>query len=223
MSTDLSRIYGHWIVYPEDDHVIEFYPYLAQVKDPTVLPFGLSEFRYGKRLKSLYSGEETLESLRKADRATSRESMLKEYAKGLRNTPLPTVTEDSVTGEGTARLIADIATGRRCVHICNVPNRGAVLNLPANAVLEVEAVTDSMGVRPLCAGEAPLSLEALLRKRIAWQEMVVDAAVKGDFNLALQAMQLDETAIPPRMAEKMLRELMANSRGMLPTFRKMSA
>jgi alpha-galactosidase/6-phospho-beta-glucosidase family protein len=103
-----------------------------------------------------------------------------------------------------------------------VPNQGAVANLPAEAVLEVEAVTDSAGVRPIWAGEAPLALEALLRKRIAWQEIVVDAAVTGNRKLALQAMQIDEGAIPPRAADKLLRELFANNKGKLPTFEKKS-
>jgi len=222
MCADLSRVYGHWIVYPEDDHVIEFYPYLAQVKDPTNLPFGLSEQGFGKRMKSLYAGQESIAELRQADRSASRESMLKEYARVLRKITLPKDAADPVTGEGTARLIADIATGRRHVHICNVPNRGAVPNLPQEAVLEVETVTDSAGVRPVWMGEAPLPLEALLRKRIVWQELVVDAAVKGDRRRALQAMQVDEAAIPPKRSEKMLRELMANSRGMLPSFDRKS-
>ncbi len=218
MCTDLSNIYGYWIVYPEDDHVIEFYPYLAQVKDPTNLPFGLSEKGFGKRMRPLYAGEETLEEVRIRDRAMSRKDMLKEYARKLDGVTLPENPTDPTAGEGTAYLIADMAAARRNVHICNVPNRNAVPNLPQDAVLEVEAVTDSMGVRPVWMGEAPLALEALLRKRIAWQELVADAAVKGDRKLALQAMQVDETAIPPKQSEKMLDELMANSSGMLPSF-----
>jgi alpha-galactosidase len=220
MSAALSETYGHWIVYPEDDHVIEFYPYLAQVRDPTALPFGLSEHGFGKRLKPLYAGEEQFEELRRRDRAIPRRDMLREYARRLDKVSLPENTDDPITGEGTARLIADIAAGRRNVHICNVPNQGAVNNLPREAVLEVEAVTDSAGVRPIWIGEAPLALEALLRKWIAWQELVADAAVKGDRHLALQAMQVDETAIPPARSEKMLAELMGNSVGMLPTFEK---
>jgi len=223
MTADLSRMYGYWIVYPGDDHVIEFYPYLAQVKDPTDdLPFRLSESLYGKRMKSLYAGKQSIEDLRKADHAVSRKNMLKNYTQALKKVTLPENPEDPIKGEGTARLIGDIATGRRSVYICNVPNHGAVSNLPGEAVLEVEAVTDSAGVRPLRMGDAPLPLEALLRKRIAWQEMVVDAAVKGDKKLALQVMQVDECAIPSKAAKKMLDELFANNKGMVPTFERRS-
>jgi alpha-galactosidase len=220
MAHALSEAYGHWIVYPEDDHIIEFYPYLAQVQDPTELPFGLSGQGFGQRLKPLYSGEEKLVDIQRRDATVSRQQMLRQYRKRLGQVALPRNPTDPISGEGTARLIADIAWGRRGVHICNVPNQGAVPNLPGEAVLEMEAVTDSAGVRPLCVGDAPLPLEALLRKRSAWQELVADAAVQGDRKLALQAMQVDDAAIPPRESERLLRALMKNSRGMLPTFER---
>jgi alpha-galactosidase/6-phospho-beta-glucosidase family protein len=220
MSAALSRIYGHWIVYPEDDHIIEFYPYMTQGLDPLNLPFGMSAAHYGKRMLPLYSGEETIEDVRRRDRATPRREMLAQYEARLKRARLPARDEDPLSGEGIARLMANIATGRREVHICNVPNRGAVPNLPPEAVLEVEAVSDSMGVRPLYAGEAPLALRALLEKRVAWQELVADAAATGDRGLALQAMLVDEQALPPARSERMLRELMANSAGLLPTFER---
>jgi len=52
-------------------------------------------------------------------------------------------------------------------------------------VVEIEGVTDSCGVRGVYMGEAPLSLMGLLQKRIAWQELVVDAGVRGDRKPAL--------------------------------------
>ena len=63
-----------------------------------------------------------------------------------------------------------------------------------------------------------MSLKGILEKRIAWQELVVDAGMKGDRNLALQALLLDEMAILPEKAEQMLSELLDASRGMLPQF-----
>ena len=67
-------------------------------------------------------------------------------------------------------------------------------------------------------GEAPQVLAGILQRRIAWQEVVADAAVKGDSNLALQALLLDDMAIVPEKAEAMLDELLASSRPMLPQF-----
>ena len=64
----------------------------------------------------------------------------------------------------------------------------------------------------------PVVLKGMLEKRFAWQELVADAAVTGDRNLAMQALMLDEMAIFPDKAEPMLDELLEASRGLLPQF-----
>ena len=126
--------------------------------------------------------------------------------------------DNSITGEGISSLIAAIAKGRRQVHIVNVANQGAIGNLPATAEVELEGVTDASGVRPIQTGQAPMVLKGLLEKRFVWQELVADAAVKGDRNLALQALLVDEMAILPEKAEAMLDELLLASRDLLPQF-----
>ena len=75
-----------------------------------------------------------------------------------------------------------------------------------------------MVLRGLQMGEAPLALKGLLEKRFAWHEFVADAGVKGDRNLALQAMMLDEMAVLPEQSEAMLDELLEASRDLLPQF-----
>jgi alpha-galactosidase len=143
---------------------------------------------------------------------------LQAFSERLDRYGLPEPEVSVIRGEGIASLIEAIATGRREVRIVNIPNQGAVPNLPDYSILEVEGVTDSCGVRGVYAGEAPLSLMGILQKRIAWQELVVEAAVKGDRSLALQAILLDEMAILPEKASAMLDELLSASRSLLPQF-----
>lgn len=219
MSAELSLIYQHWIVYPEDDHVIEFYPYLAQASGPDSLPYALSQNEFIREMKPSYDNTQTLDDIRRQDATASRREMLKDYTTHLEKTVLPEQQEGGYTGEATAALIADIACGRRNLYISNVPNQGAVENLPSYAVLELQTVSDTLGVRPLCSGPAPPVLEAILRKRITWQELVVEAAVNGDKNLALQAMQVDECAIPPDRSQKLLNALLHHNRDYLPSFK----
>ena len=109
-----------------------------------------------------------------------------------------------------------MAAGRRQVCILNLANGSSIPNLPATA--EVEVVTDSAGARALTMGEAPLVLKGILEKRFVWHELVADAEVKGDRNADLQALLIDEMAIPPRDAESMLDELLAASADLLPQF-----
>lgn len=214
MSARLSEIYEYRLVYQEDGHALEFYPYLAQAKGPMDLPYGYGE-EVGPRYQDL---EVKAPRLSKAEQVRLRSDGLKEFAKRLSQRGLPEPEASFIRGEGIASLIEAIATGKRQVRILNLPNQGVVPNLPAYAVLEVEGVTDTQGARGIYAGEAPLSLMGILQKRIAWQELVVDAGVKGDRGLALQALLLDEMAILPEQSAQMLDELLAASKNLLPQF-----
>ena len=216
MSSELSQIYGYQITYPPDDHVIEFYPFPAQIPDGKSIPYGLLKHVHGTDYSELEPKEEP--EMSDAEQQEMRQRQLREYEEGLESLKLPEGPSDPLTGEGLGSMIEDIALGRRRVHIVNIPNKGAIPNLPDHAIVEIDGVTDSCGVRGVYMGEAPLWLKGFLEKRIAWQELVVEAGVKGDRNLALQALLLDEMAIPPEKAEAMLDELLAASEEMLPQF-----
>ncbi len=210
----LSQIYGYHIVYPEDDHTIEFYPFLTQVNGGyNKLPYDLA-----KSAKEFVSEETAPMPGAKPVSKEVRAKFFKNYQKLLDETKLPKNIDNSITGEGVGAIISAIANGRRQVCIANIANNYAISNLPRTAEVEVEAVTDSKGVRAVQMGEAPLVLKGILEKRFVWQELVVDAAVKGDRNLALQALLIDEMAIWPEKAEAMLDELLLASRSLLPQF-----
>lgn len=209
LSRELSGIYGFTIVYPADDHIIEFYPWLAQYDRPEDLPWGMAE----EAVERHAAGPET-----DAPPDEVRASFMQEYSDIVAGAGLPDGPSDTLTGEGIGRIVAAIATGGREVCIVNIPNGGCVPNLPAHAVLEVEGVTDSGGVRGLQMGDAPPVLKGMLEKRIVWQELVAEAAVTGDRNLVVQACLLDEMSIPPDQTEAMVDELLAASRDLLPQF-----
>jgi alpha-galactosidase/6-phospho-beta-glucosidase family protein len=216
MTHKLSQIYGHTIVYPPDDHAFEFYPFTARLSSVDEMPYGFAE-----EMKERYAHYEKAASIKVSEEEAKvqREKYLKEFAQNLQNVPLPSAPSDPLTGEGLGTLMEAVSLGRRQVQIVNIANKGAVPNLPDYANVEVEAVTDSCGVRGIYIGDAPTSLKGLLERRIAWQELVADAAVKGDKNLALQALLIDEMAILPEKAELMLDELLSASKSMLPQFK----
>jgi len=216
MTHKLSQIYGHVIVYPPDDHAFEFYPFNARLSKPEDMPYG-----FAHEIKEKYEQYEQMlkATITQEEAKAQRDKYLKELAENLKNIQLPGTLSDPLIGEGLGSLMEAIAVGRRQVQIVNIANKGAVPNLPSYANLEIEAVTDSCGVRGIYIGDAPMSLKGLLEKRIAWQELVADAGVKGDKNLALQALLLDEMAILPEKAEQMLDELLNASKKYLPQFK----
>ena len=210
----LSRLYGHKVGYPGAGHLIEFYSWATTVPTQEAMPYNLAEDAKGHGFD-----EATPRPPRAEPGPELRANFFEQYQTLLDNvSPPERGTADSLGGEGVARMIDDIAHGRREVFIVNIPNQGAIPNLPPEAVVEIEGVTDSMGVRGLCVGDCPRVLKAILEKRFVWQEVVVEAAVTGDRNLALQALMLDEMALAPDTAEDMLEELLEASRDLLPQF-----
>jgi len=213
MARDLSLIYGYQILYSQDDHIIEFYPFGAQCRSLDELPYDLAEEarKFGVEETAPAPGVEP-------PAPEVREAFFTEYAGMMDATKLPKKQDDTITTESIGSMISAIATGRRQVCIVNIPNEGAIPNLPATALVEIEGVTDATGVRGVSMGECPMVLKGILEKRFVWQELVADAAVTGDRNLALQALLMDEMAIEPRQSEAMLDELLEASKDLLPAF-----
>ncbi|NJN84863.1 MAG: hypothetical protein HC802_22965, partial [Caldilineaceae bacterium] len=100
----------------------------------------------------------------------------------------------------------------------NMLNRGAIANLPGDIFVEAPAVVDASGIRLLHMGELPPPLAAFCRRDIDQMELIVEAAVRGDRRLALQAMLLDPVVDSVSAAEKTLDELLAAHRAYLPQF-----
>lgn len=208
----LSRVYGYKTGYPGDSHLIEFYSYLAHAPSQKDLPYGLME----DALR--HDFDESKPMPRKEEpSAELRAEFLKNYQELLDQVELP--EEGHASREGLAAMISAIAEGRREVYIVNLPNNGAIPNLPETALVEIEGVTDSTGVRGVCVCECPPVLKGIFEKRFVWQELVVDAAIKGDKGLALQALLVDEMAVLPEQAKEMLEELLAASKDLLPQFK----
>ncbi|MBI4670503.1 MAG: alpha-glucosidase/alpha-galactosidase [Chloroflexi bacterium] len=90
----------------------------------------------------------------------------------------------------------------------NVVNNGALPGLPDWAVVEVPAVISGAGVTPLRVPPLPAAITAVLNQQVAIQDRVVEAAVHGDRQAALQALLLDPLVPSYVAAEKMLDELL---------------
>ena len=98
-------------------------------------------------------------------------------------------------GQEAERVIAiatAIRTGRSHIELAvNLPNRGLIPNLPGSAIVEVPAAVGADGVRGIAVGDLPDGIAAVLTARALQQEIIVDAAVSGSRDLALQALILD--------------------------------
>lgn len=85
-------------------------------------------------------------------------------------------------------LLAAIANDSREVYIVNVPNRGSLPELPYEKIVEVPAIVDSSGARPLAMGNMPLRVRGLIQSVAAYEELTVQAAMSGSRSEALDAL-----------------------------------
>jgi len=71
---------------------------------------------------------------------------------------------------------------------CNVPNRGAVAGIDDDAVVEVVCRVDKEGAHPLPVGPIPLAFRGMVQALKAYETLTVEAAVRRDKRLAMQAL-----------------------------------
>ena len=107
------------------------------------------------------------------------------------------------SNEYAAGIIRSMVTGERGLIYGNVPNRGLIENLPADAVVEVPCLVDRNGVQPTAVGRIPSHLASIMQLSINVQRQTVEAAVIGRREHIYHAAMLD----PHTAAELSLDEI----------------
>ena len=118
-------------------------------------------------------------------------------------------------------IMEAVLTNSNAVYIVNVPNEGAISNLPDDAIVEVTSIVNGYGITPVQVGPIPEAWAAMLRTHISVQELTVEAALSGDRDVALQAFLLDPNVaqkLSPQEAEALLDELLEAHSAYLPQF-----
>ncbi len=71
--------------------------------------------------------------------------------------------------------------------VVNVPNNGAISNLPDDAIVELSAVVDRQGAHPFSLGPLPASVLGLQWSLVLSQQLTVTAALSGSRDDLLRA------------------------------------
>ncbi len=100
----------------------------------------------------------------------------------------------------------------------NIPNHGLIPNLPDDAIIEVPGLISGLGVQGLGFAPLPEGIAELCRRELALTELVIEAAVTGDRQLALQAMLLDPMINDIDTARAILEDFLCEFEPYLPQF-----
>jgi len=121
--------------------------------------------------------------------------------------------------EHASRIIAALlGAAENFVTPVNTANIGQVDNLPRDVVLESMALVNRMGVTPLPVGRLPEFITTHLMRHIPVQEMVVEAGLTGNRDLAIQALGCDPLTPDPDTARRIADDVFEEFRDWLPQF-----
>lgn len=124
------------------------------------------------------------------------------------------------SGELAAPIMESIACGiRHELPAVNVPNHGAIPNLPDETVVEVPAVSDADGIHPLPMDPLPEAIAAMLRLQASIHQLLVEAFAERSKEKLLQAVLLEPTVDSYRNAVQMVDEMLELQRDVLPPLR----
>jgi 6-phospho-beta-glucosidase len=103
----------------------------------------------------------------------------------------PEVAE-AIAGEGYAgvalNLIESLKGAKPRQMILNVPNRGAIHGMGSDDVVEIPAFVGHDQIRPLAVGEVPAQCLGLIQQVKAYEQLTIQAALEGSYNLAVEAL-----------------------------------
>lgn len=123
------------------------------------------------------------------------------------------------TPEAGAKIIRAVVANQPFRFHGNVRNEGHITNLPNGCCVEVPCFADGFGINSVHIGELPPQCAALCRTNTNVQELVVRAGLRGNKDLARQALLLDpltSSILSPEQTWKMADEMFAAEAHWLP-------
>ena len=158
-----------------DRHIIEFFPHARRATKTKNIPYGL-------RWRSDMIRDNTMKRELSKEPA---EIVLKAAGKK------PVYIPETLSPEAMGQQIRAMVYGPEKIHIVNLPNQGAVPNLPDWAVLELQSTVGMTGARPIFVGDLPPQAARWSAAQIYAHELTLDAAVEGSRRKALMALACD--------------------------------
>jgi alpha-galactosidase len=121
------------------------------------------------------------------------------------------------SGELAVPIVEGLACGeRRELAAINVPNQGAIPNLPDEMVVEVPGVADADGLRACRMEPLPEAIAAMLRVQASIHKLIVEAFAEQSKDKLIQAVLLDPTVDGYRRAVEMVDEMCRLQADILP-------
>jgi alpha-galactosidase len=159
---------GYFIT-ESSEHNAEYNPYFIPRGDETVRRFAIPIDEYLHRC----------------------ESIIEEFAALTRHSTDEKPMKVQRSHEYGSAIIHSMVSGQPRVVYGNMPNRGAISNLPSQAIAEAPTLVDRNGPQLTTVGELPPQLVGYIQPHITQHELFIRAATEGRRDHVYQAAMFD--------------------------------
>ena len=199
---ELMKRLGHFVT-ESSEHSAEYCPYFIPHGKEMVKRFDVPIDEY----------------LRRCDSIVHEFERMKEFSKSSEKMDVHRSHEYGST------IIHSIVTGKPSVVYGNMPNKGAISNLPPTAIAEVPTLVDRAGLQFTTVGELPAQLVGYMQPHITQHELFIRAAQEGRRDHAYQAAMFDPLTAATLTLDQIVEmcdELIAGHGDALPKLEKKS-
>ena len=117
-------------------------------------------------------------------------------------------------------VIRAIYLDDKSIQTVNVRNGGAITNLPADAVVEVNCVLTRNGPIPICTGEIPSPAKGIVSMMKDYEAQIVKAAATGDYQALISGFIFNPLCSSDNTGVELVKEMLLANKKYLPLFAK---
>lgn len=187
-----------------------------------LLPCGYHRYYYMKKEMLAHSVEEFKEGGTRAEQMKQVEEDLFELYKNPQLDKKPEKLSKrggAYYSDAACECISAIYNDKRKHMVVSTENRGAIPCLEPDSIVEVSSLISARGAEPIAWGSMRSAEKGWLQLMKAMEECTIEAALTGDYGLALEAFTINPLIESGEEAKKVLDELLVSHEKYLPQFK----
>lgn len=120
--------------------------------------------------------------------------------------------------DAACSLINSIYNNKGDIQTVNTINNGAIASIPDDSAVEVNCVITKEGPKPIAMGDLPIAVRGLVQQIKSFERVAAEAAVTGNYQIALLAMTINPLVPSDKVAKQILDKMLEAHKEYLPRF-----
>ena len=215
----IDKLYQEDNGLPKNIHGVPFYR--EQLDQMNMIPCGYHQYYYRAEEMLAHGLEDYATVGTRAEQVKALEAELFELYKDPALNYKPKQLEErggAYYSDAACETIASIYANKNTEIVVSTRNDGAVPDLPADCAVEVTAYLGAQGARNVAFGPLPTAERGWLQVMKAMELLTIEAAVTGNYALALQAFTINPLIPSGATAKRVMDELFVAHKAYLPQF-----